>query len=72
MDIFLYMYAFQILSPYRLLQNIEYSSLCYTRSLLVICFVYRLVYMLIPNSSFVPPLPLFSLVTVSLFSVLCL
>ena len=25
-----YIYFFQILFPYRLLQNIEYSSLCYT------------------------------------------
>ena len=39
---------FCILFPYRLLQNIEYSSL-YSRSLLIICFIYSNVYMLIPN-----------------------
>ena len=25
-----YIYSYSILSPYRLLQNVEYSSLCYT------------------------------------------
>ena len=34
---FSYMYFFQILFPCRLLQNIEYSSLCYSLSLLVTC-----------------------------------
>ena len=48
-DIFLYMYSFQILSPYRLLHNVEYSC-AILGSVLVICFVYRLGYMLIPNS----------------------
>ena len=28
--VYIYMYIFQIIFPYRLLQNIEYSSLCYT------------------------------------------
>ena len=36
---------FYILSRYRLLQNIEYSSLCYTVGpLLIICFIYSNVY----------------------------
>ena len=38
---YIYIYCFQILFPYRLLQIIEYSSLCYnSRSLLVIYFLY--------------------------------
>ena len=27
---YIYIYIFQILFPYRLLQNIKYSSMCYT------------------------------------------
>ena len=48
---------FQILSPYRLLQDIEYISLCYT----VGPFIYSSVYMLIqiPNL-FLPHFPLWS------------
>ena len=38
---------FQILFPFRLLQNIEQSSLCYSRSLLVIYVKCSSVYMLI-------------------------
>ena len=38
---FSYTYFFQILFPYRLLQNIAYSSLCYSLSLLVTCFMYE-------------------------------
>ena len=30
---------FQILFPYRLFQSIEYSSLCYSRSLLIILYI---------------------------------
>ena len=41
---------FQILFSYRLLQNIEYSSLCYSMSLLFIYFIYSSVYMLISTS----------------------
>ena len=48
---------FQILFPYMLLQNTEYSVL-HSRSLVVICFIYNTVYLLIPNSSFMP-LPTF-------------
>ena len=49
---------FHILFPYRLLQNIEYSSL-YSRSLLITCFIYSKVYMLIPNPIYpsFPPFP---------------
>ena len=54
----LYIYIlFQIIFPYRSLQNLEYSSL-YGRSLLVIYFTYSSVYMLIPNFS-VSSIPLF-------------
>ena len=38
---------FQILFPFRLLQNVEWSSLCYTGGLY---FTYSDMYMLIPNS----------------------
>ena len=43
---------FQILSHYRLLQDIEYSSLCYTVGpcWLVTYFMYNSVYMLILSS----------------------
>ena len=37
-----YLFFFELF--YRLLQNIEYSSLCYTRSLWVIYFLYSRVY----------------------------
>ena len=61
---------FQVLFLYRLLQDIEYSYLWqlyipygmvlyipYIMSLLVIYFIYSTVYLLIPNSWFIPPLP---------------
>ena len=49
---------FQILFPFRLLQNTEQSSLLlYSRSLLVIYFIYSSVYMSVPISQFIPPLP---------------
>ena len=42
---------FQILVPYKLLQNIVYSSQCYiVESLLVISFIYSSVYKLTPDS----------------------
>ena len=47
------LYTFQILFPYRLLQDSEYSSLC-SRVLAVYLFLYTTVYMLIPNSYFSP------------------
>ena len=51
---YIYIYFFQILFPYRLLQNIEYSSLGYTvgpswLSIKYIVMIYN-VYMLFPNS----------------------
>ena len=55
---------FQILFPFRLLQNMEQSSLCYTVSLLVIYFKYSSVYMSIPNSHFISSPHLSPLVTV--------
>ena len=54
---------FQILSPFRLLQNVEFPVL-YNRSLLVIYFKYNSVYMLIQP----PDLSLPTLVTIRLFS----
>ena len=60
---------FQILSPVRLLQNIDESYLCsYSRSLVVIHLKYSSVYMSIPKSLTVPPYNLPSLVTLSSFS----
>ena len=58
---------FQILFPFRLLQNIEFPVL-YSRSLLVIYFKYGSVCMSIPNSQGIPPPHLSPLVTISLFS----
>ena len=46
----IYIYIFHIIFPYRLLQNIEYSPVVYSRSFLIIYFIYRIVYMLISNS----------------------
>ena len=50
-DSVIYVYIlFYRFFPYGLLQNIEYNSLCqYSTSLLVICFMYSSVYMLIPG-----------------------
>ena len=48
---------FHILFHYCLLQDIEYSSLCYTVGpYCFICFIYSRLYLLIPNSLFVLPL----------------
>ena len=61
---------FQTLLHYRLLQAIEYSSLCYTAGSCVY-FIYSSVYLLILNSSFVLfACPRSSLVTISLFFML--
>jgi len=61
---------FQILFPYRLLQNIEYNSLCYiVGSCWLSIFMYSSVYMLIQNSYFIPPHTLSPLVIISLFSI---
>ena len=62
------LYIFQVLSPYRLLQDTEHSLLC-SRVLAVYLFLHTSVYMLIPNSYYpLPPVPLSPLVTLSLFS----
>ena len=61
-------FLFQILFPYRLLQNIEFPVL-YSRSLLVIYFIYSSVCMLIPSSRFIPSHDVSPLVTISLFSI---
>ena len=46
---------FQILCPFKLLQNTEQFPVLYDRSLLVIYFKYSSVYMSISNSQFIPP-----------------
>ena len=47
---------FQILFPYSLLHNVEYSSPCYTvGSWLFIYFMHSSVYMILPVSWFIPP-----------------
>lgn len=49
-----YIYVlFHILFYYKLLQANEFPVL-YSKSLLVVCFVYGSVYLLIPNSKFLP------------------
>ena len=50
---------FNIIFHYSLSQDIEYRSLC--RVLLLISFIYRSLYLLIPNSSFIPTQPLLPL-----------
>ena len=56
---------FQILLPCRLLPSIEYSSVLYSKSLLIIYFTYSSVHMPIPTSQFIPPPHIFPLVTTS-------
>ena len=43
-------------------------AVLYSRTLWFICFMYGTLYLLIPNSQFIPPPPLSPLVTVSLFT----
>ena len=43
------MYSFSIIYHYRLLQDIEYSSLCCNKEDLVVYFIYSSVYLLIPS-----------------------
>ena len=40
--IYTHMYFFQILFPYRLLQNIEYSSLCYTVGPILVSYLFNI------------------------------
>ena len=49
---YIYVYIlFQILFQYRLLQDVEYSSLCHLAGICCLpIFVYGTVYLLIPNS----------------------
>ena len=59
--IYIYIYIiFQTLSPCKLLQNTEYSSLCYTIGpccLSILCIVVSVCYSQIPNLSLPPPFP---------------
>ena len=57
---------FQVLFPYRLLQNTECSSLCYTVCPCCLCFIYSNMYHLLIPNSFIPLL--FPLVTLNVFS----
>ena len=60
-------FFFQVFFPCRLLQNIEYSSLgCTVGPFFFIYFIYSSLYMLTPNSQFIPPSCLSFLVTISL------
>ena len=51
----LYVHIFLGYFPNRLLQDIEYTSLCSIMSLLFICFMYSSLYLLISFSSFIHP-----------------
>ena len=52
---FIYVYSFSGSFHYRLLQDIEYSfPVLYSRLLLFIYFIYKSVYLLTPNSQFIP------------------
>ena len=54
--IYAYIYTlFHILFHYGILQDIEYRSLCYTIGPCFICFTYSGLYLLVPNSQFIPP-----------------
>ena len=48
---------FYILFHCGLLQDIEYSSLCHTGTLLFICFIGSSLDLLNPDSEFIPPPP---------------
>ena len=48
-------------------QGIEYSSLCYSRSVLFICPVYTSLYLLIPHSQSFPPPPLLKSLNINCF-----
>ena len=70
--VYIYSFFFKIFFSYRLSQNIEQSSLCYTvdPSWLSINILYIVVYVYsFQCSSLLPPLPISPLLTVSLFSV---
>ena len=62
-----YIFSFSVSFPlyHRLLRDIEYSSLWYSRSLFIY-FMYSSLYLLIINSQFIPPLS--SLATIRFFS----
>ena len=49
-QIYLFIYIFQILFHYSLLQDVEYSSLCYTVGPCCLPILYIVVFLLISNS----------------------
>ena len=63
-----YIYLFQNIFPFRLLQNIKQSSLCYTVGPCWLSILNIVVCMSIPNSQFIPPPQLSPLVTINFFS----
>ena len=66
-----YIFFFQILFPHRLLQNIEYNSLCYTVSLYWLSILYILLCVFVNAKLLIYPFPspqLSPLETISLFS----
>ena len=71
------MYFFQILFHYRLLYDIEYSSLCYIGNpcylflLDIVTYISFIDSILILYSQFIPPTCLSPLVTISVFLCLC-
>lgn len=67
--IYIYLFPFQILFPFRLLR--EYwpnFPVLYNKSLLVIYFKYNNLYMSTPNSQFIPPHHPFPFITRNLYS----
>ena len=63
------MYSFSDYFPLQVITGYQVQfPVPYSRSLLIIYFIYSSVYMLIPNPQFLPPLYLSPLVALSLFS----
>ena len=56
--IYIYFFFFQILLPYRLLQSIEYSSLCYPEGPCWLSVLYIVVYICQSQTSNILPFPL--------------
>ena len=63
-----YIHSFPVSFPIQIISEcwVEFPVL-YSRSFLIIHFIYSSVYMLIPNSYFIPPPHVSPLVTISLF-----
>ena len=74
-QLYIYMYIpfFQIIFHYRLLQDSEYSSLCYTVGPCCSSILYIGVYILIqtPNLSLPTPTPLVTIICFHMLSIIC-